>query len=893
MRSVKMPPRAGRVSGAERRPLEDPDKMRERMTGKPGEKRTRLPHSGPGVSLTEGGMGKIRGGSEGIDRFSLDKKDRQDPRSSDLLKDSRPGSLGGSGKILLFDKGKDIKLKPARTSEKKPEPKRPRKINSSEKIKALRQKAVERLRASRIKAVWDSVLEIPRKLHAEGKHILAAIVSFPPFLLLIGTAKLIGEALARNMDTGFGNGALVPAEGRVEAGNVGKVPERTPSRDLINGPTTMFRKTEPWNSELEPVLESQATEEIRKAPKGSDLEIYLESEISEAKIGAWRADAYSKGIRLKITDLDRNTSILIEKNSKNEMVAITTDPYLASKAPNEITLHAEIRAPEQLSQQVKRLTQMGVKKLVLHSDQEISREQAALTAKEALVGDAQLQLRGPGGALMAEVRLGIRGLKVKINGSDYSKTTPELLEAIGDLTRTALWSGAESLTVGKGVINLHRDLKTKKYQLQTDLPFNELIPIFSEYLAFNSARDFGIARFNSDAEHLAYFYRKAMEHVWDIGQHTKNDLRGEFNDYFKGDRWMDKWEGLAMIVGYLGKDPHTQGPFLKTLDLLFSHSQPVAGELLGIRGFDGYAYADNALELVRLLENILPKNFRVISEEVINQNIAGQLNEINQILGDFKNVEMNGAVVGMVLKMNHSNNDAVDAQGRTIKNKGGKKKNTPAHNEYNHLTQMKVAARLLPGRYRFTVLPEDRHYGKKTATKTKTPEWIVEELGPHGEANKILTVEVTQKTTDSIHLTDINKIFSEKLPQVLFHKWAPKVKQRDSLIIIKIGSHKNSTQRAEIIEWAKSALESFYQSEDFHAEGLKENTDGSVNHTRKARIVKNREAMKHTRVQLVFDSIKVNGKAQVVELAFDGKTWTEVESTDYFPESWGKAGTGE
>jgi hypothetical protein len=213
---------------------------------------------------------------------------------------------------------------------------------------------------------------------------------------------------------------------------------------------------------------------------------------------------------------------------------------------------------------------------------------------------------------------------------------------------------------------------------------------------------------------------------------------------------------------------------------------------LNFAPFDGVAFADNAFELFRIFE-------KATYDSSIDK--ARILKEALSLLGKQGSLELYGAPLGILYKARIPiGHDA-----------GGKPKyDNAARNELDRLLEMKEELQKLNQPYHLTIVPEDRLQGSNYGTKTftKTPEWIVEKIGPDGNVTKMLTVETKNQGAKDSDLK-IQEIVEKATYQVTGHEFNASINQGDSLVIIKFWDSKGL--EGDLVSELQIALKTEYQ----------------------------------------------------------------------------------
>ncbi|MBI4237737.1 MAG: hypothetical protein HY696_04880 [Deltaproteobacteria bacterium] len=360
----------------------------------------------------------------------------------------------------------------------------------------------------------------------------------------------------------------------------------------------------------------------------------------------------------------------------------------------------------------------------------------------------------------------LRGAVVEI---ETPPLTPELANALGGLTRQALWAGAERIvvTTPSGKIMLNREKGyTPHYERPKlpPLPRNVLEPIVIEYLTFEASQAIGITGpTDPQVRSIGRLWRTAMRHAeayertfaekeakaaaqlaktLDVDERAAAEAtRARYAaqraalDPYLGAEWHQQWIGtVERLRDYVDQFP--DGPSIATQALSnmgnFSES-PGGNGPLGVKNWHNRSTGDNAFEWVRLIN------------EFHADKIHDALQNINSLLGKQPTptgsgvVTVHGAPVGIIYK-------AISGD-------------RAAQAEYKHLLNTIKECAATPGTYRITIPPEDRD------GRNLVPEWVVQAIGADGQVTGQLTVET--KNLDATR--PFNKELARAFRQVTQH----------------------------------------------------------------------------------------------------------------------------
>lgn len=349
-------------------------------------------------------------------------------------------------------------------------------------------------------------------------------------------------------------------------------------------------------------------------------------------------------------------------------------------------------------------------------------------------------------------------------------------EAVSTLLRKAMWDGSSNMRMVGGGKNSFV-LKSGKsgrfsYTFSTNMDFAAGRNLAAEYLAYESARTSG-ARTQTDPQvaFFKHFFKQAMEHANDFYQ-SKTAARHDasetvqYEKFVSGPQWLQSWKFNAQAM--LEFAALNRAQFGDVMNRIGKFSQPETGNLLGYAPFDGRAFADNAFELLRIFEAVerQPSSSRQAA-------LGKILSYVQMVLTKNKYLEINGAGVGIVYKVAF----------------GKDRFGNPDHaslNESERLLDMvnAVNTQKWPGKYRITILPEDRFVGRHPTARTRTPDAIVELLNESGTTERVVTMEWTNSVGGKSS-AEIQSTLRKKIEQITNHKFASANSQGDSVVVIK------------------------------------------------------------------------------------------------------------
>lgn len=597
------------------------------------------------------------------------------------------------------------------------------------------------------------------------------------------------------------------------------------------------------------VMESDLQEALKKNPrKGSTVEIWLEKvPPPDATIAHLKAEAQQRGIRFELKDVDHDRTIHIEVDKEGKTRAWTTDPEMALANPTAVTLVLELPDSSQVSQKISALAEMGFKQVIIHITAENPPPaKLADSARIAVENGMSLDLNsGKSHNLSVRVAQEKGGAQIKLNAGELTGPGAPPPEVLGKLTRSALQAHCQSLQIGKGIlISKNFQVGRQVYNFSTNFSLAKVDGVFSEYLAFETLASLRLKP--GEIGNFQRYWQGALQHAVDMERFSNPKepaKKAEYSPYTQGAHWVLHWQHSLTAMQRFAQHPSNRARLEKTFQLLQKYSQAGTGNFLGFKPFDGRALADNAFELMRLME--VGQNNPQLRLDLI-------LDRLATVLGPQGNLEMYGAVVGTVFK---SSIPKAGSDGRAVYD-------FAAQNELIRLLEMKSDLKMLGGRYRISVIPEDRMQGSNFGTPefTKTPEWVVETLGPDGKPLKALTVEVTQADGAKVSDSQINTTIGKKVDQLTGHQFGKGAPVQQSLIAYKF--YNASGSESSLIETTRRAVQA--KLGNFPS-----------------------PEMKNLRIAVVFE-YKVRGESsyRMSTIEFSNGHWIVSNSAKYLPADW-------
>jgi tetratricopeptide (TPR) repeat protein len=383
----------------------------------------------------------------------------------------------------------------------------------------------------------------------------------------------------------------------------------------------------------------------------------------------------------------------------------------------------------------------------------------------------------------------LKGTDVEIHGIEFDRYL-HTQDDLRPFLEKAMWEGCRSFSAGnKRELFLKALGSGKRYQFQTKLSFDHANLLFAEYLTHEAAVELG----SSGPAHpqtavLRKFFRGALFHAKSVFQSHSVLGKGteEYAPYVTGS-WTECWKkGLDQMLSHSSRH---QAQVLDVLDRVEKYSQKEEGKFLEFRAFNVIAFSDNAFELMRIFEKATehPAAYRDVGLSKI-------LGTLQDVMGAGPNVEVYGAVVGVVYKVSYGDRDFA------------------ALHEGEGLTDVLAAIRpdvrgrqKWPGRYRIWVIPEDPFFGRESATRTKTPDWILETLSSAETTERRLTVELTNADGSRTSPGEIQSTLQKKIEQIQTHRFFPNPEQTDGLIIYKF--YNAASRGPQLVEDVRKALQ--------------------------------------------------------------------------------------
>ncbi|HEX5033338.1 MAG TPA: hypothetical protein VFW62_02555, partial [bacterium] len=337
--------------------------------------------------------------------------------------------------------------------------------------------------------------------------------------------------------------------------------------------------------------------------------------------------------------------------------------------------------------------------------------------------NSDLNRANPAQALAALRRLGevadgpFRGAEIQIQNLDPTvHRRSEVRAALTALTRSALSGGSRRLSLrlsgprgeaGPLAFRLspNPEPNRTRFRLESELPVEEIPEVLSEYLAAESAEIFRLgnpAATPPTVEELGALWRAALSHTQAYSQHRQ--AGEEYRPYWSEAGSVELWQAGISALGSYARARGNAERVQRALRNILQYSDPAESTVLSSGGFEGRTLGDNGFELLRLAERD-------------QGSIGPALEIINGLMGRHGNVEVGGALVGMVYR-------------RRVADEGG------ARSEVDVLREQVQTATADGGRYRFVLLPEDHN------CRVTTPDWIVEGLDENGRPSEMTTVEV-------------------------------------------------------------------------------------------------------------------------------------------------------
>jgi hypothetical protein len=583
------------------------------------------------------------------------------------------------------------------------------------------------------------------------------------------------------------------------------IPPEAPARPPVSGPMMMASGD---RSRIE-VLVTELKSELAKNPeKGTTLEVWTEKPLDADAIRDLIKQAKARGVRFEVKDISKDEATLrIEADANGEIHAVTTNAEVARWAPKEVVLEYRASGKALLAEQIKELANQGIQRIRLTGEQEIPIHEAFSALETALGRGIQVELRNPKGAVLGRIAEGDRGLKLEIPDENLLDPKSPSREQLRELVQKVLWSGVGEIQIGStknNSIRMQFDPMAKRWSFMSKLPFEKQRLLLGDFLAHKTARALG-AKDAADPlnAQLQRFWQGAMEHVMDYESYNRSGDTLPETEYVGGSA-SAKWDAIAQaMIGFAAKSPKNRDQLKQVLSLLEKNSQPDADSMLGFKPFDKRAFDDNAFELSRIFE-ASRRNDKIKVDVVLSM--------ISETLGSRGNVEVYGAVVGNFYKAM-----IPPEPGTRGPAKEPDKDHRGAANEIQQLDAMIKQLNLAGGRYRITVIPEDRLHGQDNIGRTPTPDWIVESLGVDGRPTQSLTVEVKNRLAEGWNERTARDDVSKSVGQVLNHKFAASGGTRDGMVIVRV--YDSNGREAALESQVLKAIENEHQTLQMTGQG--------------------------------------------------------------------------
>lgn len=342
----------------------------------------------------------------------------------------------------------------------------------------------------------------------------------------------------------------------------------------------------------------------------------------------------------------------------------------------------------------------------------------------------------------------LRGASVRVEAPTL---TPEITNALGALTRKALWSDADKIAVNTNAGPLeitHGKGYVRHYAIAIPPAPRKLIePLLFEYLTYETSQAIGIAEVtDSHVSTIRRLWDAAMQHTEayhtmftekeartnDPEQRTKYAMkRAALAPYLDKVQWHRPWiKAVAQLRDYVANFSGGDLVVAQSLQRIADFSESPGGKgHLGETSWRGRATGDNAFEWVRILADLNPAY------------IDTALKDINDLLGPQPTatgagaVHVHGAPVGIIYKALNGDH--------------------AARAEYNHLQDVIKECAATPGSYRITIPPEDR------VGRELVPEWVVQSIGTDGQVTGHLTVETKNLDATQAFGRELAKAFRQ------------------------------------------------------------------------------------------------------------------------------------